>query len=308
MATPTLASAEATTSLAEPGFWKPCTPSSDRVTSQTSTTQQTPVPRQSSASCSSSGGSGGSGSNGMLHHRSLATKPSTSEEHQKHHHADKHRKNGGGDDGIELQCLSSTLVSTTSSKVRHTIEPGEDNDSDSDSAERSRASRSAAASRHSTSEVHVSDDGETKPREDGAGAGGIRRLQRFWRDHVNMNVEHSTCRDHLALERTYLGYFRTSTLMATAGVLIAQLYILDESASGSGRKTGAGLHVARPLATACFGLALWIITWGTCRYLRFQSALVRGRALSGGFELTLVLGFSLALLVGIFVISIVSEI
>lgn len=82
--------------------------------------------------------------------------------------------------------------------------------------------------------------------------------------------------------------------MATAGVLIAQLYILDESASGSGRKTGAGLHVARPLATACFGLALWIITWGTCRYLRFQSALVRGRALSGGFELTLVLGFSMA--------------
>ncbi|KXJ91451.1 hypothetical protein Micbo1qcDRAFT_225301 [Microdochium bolleyi] len=210
----------------------------------------------------------------------------------------------GDSEGIELQSLPSTPISTPSSREGH----ADEGDPNNGRAEEQQAAQSFASRRSS---AHTPSD-EARPR-NGAGGRGIRnRVQRFWREHVSMSVEHSTCRDHLALERTYLGYFRTSTLTATIGVLVAQLYLLDESSAASsaedGKTRAAGVHVGRPLATACFAMALWIIIWGTCRYLRFQQALVRGRALSGGFEVTFVLGIGFVLLVGLFVISIVSEI
>ncbi|KAH7027517.1 uncharacterized protein B0I36DRAFT_327265 [Microdochium trichocladiopsis] len=193
------------------------------------------------------------------------------------------------DDGIELQPLPPPALARTSSSG---------NSSTTTSAHESTGTREhggqpgrarSIASRHSST--------EDMPKN---------ALQRFWRDHVSLRVEHASCRDHLALERTYLGYFRTSTLLATTGVFITQLYVLREPTEpvvGS----ATGMAVGRPLATTCFSLALGTILWGTCRFWRFQRALVRGKALAGGFELTMVLGVSVLLLVTMFVITIVSK-
>jgi len=98
-----------------------------------------------------------------------------------------------------------------------------------------------------------------------------------------------------ALERTYLGYFRTSTLLATAGVFITQLYVVQEEPAEpvviTSSSTGSIRMVGRSLATALFALALGTVVCGTCRFVRFQRALVRGVALSGlWFELFFVLG------------------
>jgi len=45
----------------------------------------------------------------------------------------------------------------------------------------------------------------------------------FWRRQISITVPHSTCRDHLALERTFLGYLRTSLALSMLGIVVAQL-------------------------------------------------------------------------------------
>ncbi|KAJ2904529.1 uncharacterized protein MKZ38_007861 [Zalerion maritima] len=112
-------------------------------------------------------------------------------------------------------------------------------------------------------------------------------LLRLWRQHVSIEVDFSACRDHLAVERTFLGYLRTSMMLANLGVIIAQLFALEQSDSGFGYS-----QVAQPFATTCFSCAVVTIFLGAVRTWRHQHALLQDKALTGGFELTTV-GFGL---------------
>ncbi|KAJ7050549.1 hypothetical protein C8F01DRAFT_1000629 [Mycena amicta] len=97
----------------------------------------------------------------------------------------------------------------------------------------------------------------------------------------------SVARDHLASERTFLAYVRTSLAIASTGVALVQLFTI---ASNS---TANDAHLARPLGATMVCLGMVVLAIGTTRYFRIQNALVVGMypiaRLTSAF-ITLVLG------------------
>ncbi|KAJ4195654.1 hypothetical protein NW755_001814 [Fusarium falciforme] len=108
-------------------------------------------------------------------------------------------------------------------------------------------------------------------------------LARFWSSQVSCEVDFSAARDHLANERTFLGYLRTSMMMSMVGTLVAQLFTFNhETNHGS----GFGYFAAgKPLAITCYAFSIGTILLGAVRSWRHQHAMLSGKALSGGFEI-----------------------
>lgn len=88
----------------------------------------------------------------------------------------------------------------------------------------------------------------------------------------------NVARDHLASERTYLAYVRTSLACASAGVALVQLFTLSSSTNANIRGQGGidPQHFARPLGATVVLLGLLILVYGLVRYFMTQAALVRG--------------------------------
>ncbi|KAK8851344.1 hypothetical protein PGQ11_013823 [Apiospora arundinis] len=105
-------------------------------------------------------------------------------------------------------------------------------------------------------------------------------LPHMWSTYIKLTVDHDTCRDHFALEQTFLSYLRTSSILALTGVMIAQLHILQQPGEVLKRH-----ETGMVLAMACYACAIWTLLCGACRFMRFQQALVRGKSLLGGVEL-----------------------
>lgn len=108
------------------------------------------------------------------------------------------------------------------------------------------------------------------------------KLYIFWKHHVSLAVPHVACRDHLALERTFLAYVRTGQAFATLGVLVAQTMRLRQV-----QPLGVGLDyydVAIPLACTCYGVSILVIIIGLLRFLKLQKAMALGTTYSGGWE------------------------
>ncbi|KAG6372756.1 hypothetical protein JVT61DRAFT_7153 [Boletus reticuloceps] len=78
----------------------------------------------------------------------------------------------------------------------------------------------------------------------------------------------NVARDHLASERTYLAYVRTSLATASAGVALVQLFSLSSSKSLT--------KFAKPLGATIILFSLIILVLGVFRYFVTQSSLVRG--------------------------------
>ena len=101
-----------------------------------------------------------------------------------------------------------------------------------------------------------------------------------------------------ALERTFLGYLRTSLLLVMTGVTIAQLFHLQHTPTPNAR---FGFHkVGKPLAATFICMAIVVVFIGAARFWRLQSKLTQGKALAGGAEVFLVMGMVATMLVGTF--------
>ncbi|KAL5447688.1 hypothetical protein PMIN07_001810 [Paraphaeosphaeria minitans] len=116
---------------------------------------------------------------------------------------------------------------------------------------------------------------------------------RFWTSNVSVGIEEGAHRDHLALERTFLGYLRTSLALAVTGVVVAQLFRLQHASSPN-------LHIGFfvlgvPLAASFIALGILVLLLGALRFWRQQAALVRGRVWVGGWEVLAIMGASLAI-------------
>ncbi|TVY59531.1 hypothetical protein LCER1_G000114 [Lachnellula cervina] len=119
-------------------------------------------------------------------------------------------------------------------------------------------------------------------------------VKKFWKNQVSIAVDHEACRDHLALERTFLGYLRTSLALSMMGITVAQLFRLQHNPIPD---VHFGFFVlGKPLSCICQGAAIYTLIIGCFRTWRSQNAIVRGKAISGGFEIV-------ALTVGIFLVS-----
>jgi len=134
----------------------------------------------------------------------------------------------------------------------------------------------------------------------------IEPAKKFWKNQVSVIVPHDDCRDHLALERTFMSYLRTSLVASALGVTVAQLFRLQHVASPN---TSFGFFVlGKPLACICQGAAIYCLCLGAYRSWRLQNAIIRGKAISGGFEIVLLGGGVLLIVVLFFVLLIAVDI
>ena len=104
-------------------------------------------------------------------------------------------------------------------------------------------------------------------------------------------------RDFLALERTYLAWFRTSVAVVSLGVGIAQLFILRNLDPNKGKIFGAIFSLG--------GICTSVV--GCTRYFRQQTLLSRGKTLSGGYHVILMLCLLGAILLSLFVTVLVED-
>ncbi|KAL8778626.1 MAG: hypothetical protein Q9203_001628 [Teloschistes exilis] len=113
-------------------------------------------------------------------------------------------------------------------------------------------------------------------------------VKAFWRRQVAVVVPHAACRDHFALERTYLGYLRTSFALAILSVFIAQLFRLQHTAHPD--PVFGFYRLGVPLSCICTGAAIVVNLLGTYRFWRQQNAMLRGKILCGGWEMLVIYG------------------
>ncbi|KAI9687048.1 MAG: hypothetical protein M1822_002458 [Bathelium mastoideum] len=111
-------------------------------------------------------------------------------------------------------------------------------------------------------------------------------IQRWWRGHVAAMVPHDACRDHLANERTFLGYLRTSLTFSMLGIIIAQLFRLQHSIDPS--NTFGYFILGKPLAAVMECVAMFTALVGAHRFWRQQMAMTRGKCWAGGWEILLI--------------------
>lgn len=86
-----------------------------------------------------------------------------------------------------------------------------------------------------------------------------------------------------ALERTYLGYFRTATTLAMSAVVVAQLFPLRESGTHMDKPVTFA-KLAKPLSAMLVAASIATVLLGTVRVWRQQEAMVRGRILTASWE------------------------
>lgn len=112
----------------------------------------------------------------------------------------------------------------------------------------------------------------------------------FWTKYICITISEAECRDHFALERTYLAYIRTASAYAQFGVTLAQLFRLNNSERGIGLPTS--LKVAGALGAITEAIAILVILTGTAYFIKQQRGLERGHILSRGWDLPLLLTMS----------------
>jgi len=94
-------------------------------------------------------------------------------------------------------------------------------------------------------------------------------------DWVSLRLQNSgsVARDHLASERTFLAYVRTSLTIVSAGVALVQLF----SAVSTQHQGTHRLHAyVRPLGATAVIIGLSVLFIGVTRYFMIQSALTKG--------------------------------
>ncbi|WFD32256.1 hypothetical protein MSPP1_003300 [Malassezia sp. CBS 17886] len=121
----------------------------------------------------------------------------------------------------------------------------------------------------------------------------------------------SVARDHLALERTFLAWMRTSLSLVGIGIAIAQLFRLPELVVDDGGTSASGLlsflrrdartmgniklrslrHIGTPIGVCFVGIGILILLTGSQRFFRVQMQLLKGIFTPSRVEV-----FSLALL------------
>jgi len=114
----------------------------------------------------------------------------------------------------------------------------------------------------------------------------------------------SVARDHLALERTWLAWTRTSLSIASTGVALVQLFAL--SAQMNSEQTSAVssqiMRVAKPLGAVTIAFAFMVLVIGSWRYFRVQYALTQDYFPPARVSPVIMSGFMGCLVVAVFAV------
>ncbi|KAI9793360.1 MAG: hypothetical protein M1816_000252 [Peltula sp. TS41687] len=123
-------------------------------------------------------------------------------------------------------------------------------------------------------------------------AGLFDRVKVLWKQHVQVTVPFHECRDHLALERTFLSYLRTSLALSMTSVTVAQLFRLQAPALP--RKRLGYYALGKPISGGLMAAAILVCLLGAYRFWRQQNAMLRGKVYAGGWEINTI-GVSIAM-------------
>ncbi|PYH99674.1 hypothetical protein BO71DRAFT_394154 [Aspergillus ellipticus CBS 707.79] len=135
----------------------------------------------------------------------------------------------------------------------------------------------------------------------------------------------SVARDHLALERTFLAWLRTSLAFASIGIAVTQLFRLNSAGSNANRaevssqgdsplmsydpetirlsSTSSRLRsIGKPLGTTFIGVAIVILLVGFHRYFESQYWIIRGKFPASRGSVALVAFVAAALIITAFIV------
>jgi len=129
----------------------------------------------------------------------------------------------------------------------------------------------------------------------------------------------SVARDHLALERTFLAWLRTSLAFASIGIAVTQLFRLNTSLQGNEEVDTSSLslvellisnaepshklrHVGKPLGATFLGISILILLLGFHRYFESQHYVIRGKFPASRGSIVLVSLVTYALIVASLVV------
>ncbi|KAK3329657.1 hypothetical protein B0H66DRAFT_541721 [Apodospora peruviana] len=101
------------------------------------------------------------------------------------------------------------------------------------------------------------------------------RLRYF--QSIELENKGSVARDHLALERTFLAWLRTSLAFASIGIAITQLFRLNTSLAHDSEQRDTLRHLGKPLGSTFLAISILTLFLGYKRYLQAQHWVIRGK-------------------------------
>ncbi|XXG93914.1 hypothetical protein Hte_000164 [Hypoxylon texense] len=94
---------------------------------------------------------------------------------------------------------------------------------------------------------------------------------------IELENKGSVARDHLALERTFLAWLRTSLSFASIGIAITQLFRLNTSIGVDDARFQTIRHIGKPLGATFLGISIIILLLGYRRYYMGQQWVIKGK-------------------------------
>ncbi|CCT66011.1 uncharacterized protein FFB20_09977 [Fusarium fujikuroi] len=119
---------------------------------------------------------------------------------------------------------------------------------------------------------------------------------------IELENKGSVARDHLAIERTFLAWLRTSLSFASIGIAVTQLFRLNtslesEHGNNSQSNTQTLRHMGKPLGTTFLGISILILFLGYKRYFQSQHWVMQGKFPASRGTIMIVAFVALAIMV-----------
>jgi len=122
---------------------------------------------------------------------------------------------------------------------------------------------------------------------------------------VELDNKGSVARDHLALERTFLAWLRTSLAFASIGIAVTQLFRLNTTISEGSGLTPTPVQpgtirlrqVGKPLGATFLGISILVLIVGGRRYFESQYWIIRGKFPASRGSVCLITFVAIALIV-----------
>ncbi|KAI1390222.1 uncharacterized protein F4822DRAFT_401281 [Hypoxylon trugodes] len=94
---------------------------------------------------------------------------------------------------------------------------------------------------------------------------------------IELENKGSVARDHLALERTFLAWLRTSLSFASIGIAVTQLFRLNTSIGTEDPRFQTIRHIGKPLGATFIGISIIVLLLGYRRYYQGQQWVIKGK-------------------------------